>query len=267
LAAKHRITWVSPIWPGTEQYVSESERFCKRVVPLSLNDQIPFPESGWQHLLLRSVAPLHWERLFVYCFGYVSAPGLYWLPASPDRLAQVSAIAASSQFDLVVCEFEGNAEVVPAGNSIPQVVVLHNTQSILFKRIREMYPTTWEDRLFYWPERWKIARYEKRVYSKYDLGITTSVQDRQLLRERCPHLPSELIPNGVDAKEFRPDWSPNTTKSLMFFGHYGYPPNSDGILYFCRTILPLIRERANDVEIWVVGHQPPKNYRTIQACG
>jgi glycosyltransferase involved in cell wall biosynthesis len=270
LGKKHHVTWVSPIWEGTGQYVPEAERFCERVIPLSPSNQMPFPNRGWRYLLFRAVAPLHWERLFVYCFGYVEAPGIYWLPPSPERLALVNEIAASSKFDLVICEFEGNAEVVPTGNDVPKVVVLHNTLSTLFKRIREMYGMTRQDWLFYWPELWKIMAYEKRVYSRYNLGIVTSELDRHLLKKRCPNLPSEIIPNGVDASDFCPTGDAGSDKQLMYLGHYGYPPNADAILYFSRTIWPLIRQKIPDVETMVIGHQPPQelsDYEGVRVIG
>lgn len=257
LGQKHCVTWASPIWQGTEQYVSEAEKFCLRVVGLSLNDAKPFPDSGWHRLLFRAVARLRWERMFVFCYGYVQAPGLYWLPASPERLATIRQLVTDSHFDLIVSEFEGTAELLPDGSDIPSVIVLHNSLSTLFRRIRKTYVTSRQNRLFFWPELLKIMAYERRQYSRYSLGITVSAQDQYMLKRRCPHLPSVLLPNGVDVTVFQPAPPTSTSTHLIFVGHYGYPPNADAILYFCHEILPLIRQQIPSVELWAVGHEPP----------
>ncbi len=263
LAQHHQVTWVSPVYPGTEEYVPQVETFCRRLVPLPLSDQIPFPSQGVRRLWFRVVARLKWERLFVYNYGYVQAPGLYWLPASPERLATIRALVESEPFDVIVSEFEGTAEMTSWIRGIPKVIVLHNTLSTLFERARQTGPTTWEDKLFYGAELHKIRRYERKNYAAFDLGITCSQHDRELLRRRCPDLPGEIIPNGVDAQRFTPQEFTGQNNRLMYFGHYGYPPNADAVLYFGREILPLIRQRRPDVRTWAVGHMPPAEFHAI----
>jgi polysaccharide biosynthesis protein PslH len=270
LAKKHRLTWLCPIWAGTEAYISEAERICDRVVELPRDWHPDFPERGWGKLSLSIVAHIHWERLFVFCYDYVQAPGLYWLPPSPERLALVSQILSSSNFDLVVCEFEGSANLVSDGVDIPKIVVLHNTQSTLFRRARQSYDISWQDRLFFWPELLKITRYEARSYSRFDLAVVVSEADQQLLHKRCPRLPTELIPNCVDLSFFLLCADPGTSRTLLYFGHYGYPPNADAILYFCQEMLPLIRQKIPDVQVLVAGRQPPDElakYPGVQVLG
>jgi len=258
LGKKHRLTWVCPTWPGTEGHVQGANRFCERVVELPGDEYRPLPSHGWRSLLRRVVAHLHWERLFVFCFGYVQAPGLYWLPATPARLSLIDEIISLSSFDLIVCEFEVTAELAPVNVNVPKVITLHNMRSALFKRIRRMYDSSWEDRLFFWPEFFKIVWNEKRHYSRYNLAITVSEADERRLKRRCPSLPVEVLPNGVDLSYFRVAPNSGTSRSLVYVGHYGYPPNADAILHFSRRILPLIRERVADVQVLAVGHEPPE---------
>jgi glycosyltransferase involved in cell wall biosynthesis len=271
LGSKHSLTWISPVWPGSEAYVQESEHLCDRLVVLPRDDEHrPFPDHGWRNLLLRAIAHLHWERLFIFCFGYVQAPGLYWLPASPKRLALINEVASSSHFDLVVSEFEGNAELLPSGIDAAKVIMLHNTLSTLFRRIRKMYHTTQEDRLFFWPELLKIIQYEKRHYARYNLAVTVSEEDRRVVRSRCPGLPVEIIPNGVDSSFFEPPIDPGRDDTIVYIGHYGYPPNADAILHFCRRILPLIRRQIPSVQVLAIGREPPAElaqYEGVQTMG
>lgn len=257
LARQHAITWVCPVWEGEEGNVSGAEQFCRRVVRLPLGEQRPLPSRGWPGLLKKGLAHLNWERLFVYCFGYVRAPGIYWLPSTPQRLETVAQTFAEGDFDLVISEFEGNAELIPAILPVPRVLSTHNVLSSIFKRMRANAAGSREDRLFAGADLQKIIRYEKKNYAAYNGAIAVSAEDRRVLRQRCPALPVEIIPNGVDIARFQPADRAVDAHNLVYVGNYSYPPNADAVLYFCREILPRIRSQQKDARLTLVGANPP----------
>jgi glycosyltransferase involved in cell wall biosynthesis len=258
IAKKHTITWVCPVWEGQEDNIWGVEAFSDRVVQLPRGEERAFKEHGWAGLLLKVVAHLHWERLFVFCFGYVDAPGLYWLPATTERLETVTRVLSEKKYDIVVTEFEGNAELVQAVKGIPCVLATHNVASSIFKRIRSTHPGSWEDRLFRKPELLKILRYEKRNYAAYQGAVAVSEGDRRVLQQRCRQLPVEIIQNGVDIEYYRPGTAPEDEHGMVYIGNYGYPPNADAMIYFCREIFPLIRRSVPDAHLTLLGANPPR---------
>lgn len=257
LAERHEITWICPIWPGNEDHVPAVEQFCRRVVKLPSQWRPTLPQQGAGRLLHAAIARLHWERLYVTCYGYVPAPGVYWLPKTRERQQVIEEVLASQPFDLLAVENMAAAELLPPENALPSVLTLFDMQSTLFQRAREIYPTTWEDRLFYWAERAKIAHYERRNYARYDLAITMSEVDRRRLQRRCPDLSVEVVANGVDLGYFKPQPAAYDSQSVVYVGHYGYPPNADAAQYFVRTIWPLVRARVPEAQFIAVGMQPP----------
>ncbi|GAP13464.1 glycosyltransferase [Longilinea arvoryzae] len=257
LARQHAITWICPVWEGEEANVPGAEQFCRQVVRLPLGEQRPLPERGWAGLLKKGVAHLHWERLFVYCFGYVQAPGIYWLPATPERLETVAQTFAEGDFDLVVSEFEGNAELIPPTLRVPRVLSTHNVLSSIFNRIRGAGTVSREDRLFAGLDLQKIIRYEKKNYAAYDGAVAVSAEDQRVLRQRCPALAVEIIPNGVDVARFHPGDLPVDEHTMVYVGNYNYPPNADAVLYFCREIFPRVRSQEKDARLVLVGANPP----------
>jgi polysaccharide biosynthesis protein PslH len=264
LGQRHHITWVCPVWQGHEKNLPGAREFCAQIVELPQSEQRPFPNQGWGRMLLWVVAHLHWERLFRYCFGYVNMPGVYWLVQTPERTRVIDSLVMAEHFDLVVSEFEGNAELIPTLHNIPRVIMLHNAQSTLFERMGKLYARTWQDLLFYYPELWKVIRYEQRNYRRYDLAIAVSEADRELVQRRAPGLPVELIPNGVDILHFQNNDQTVNPKTAVYVGHYGYPPNADAILYFARKIFPLIRQCEQQAELVVVGAEPPEELKKIE---
>lgn len=257
LARFHRITWTSPIRAADEPHITEVLTFCDRVVPLPDEGSVQLPTSGWRNLLMRAVAHLHWVRLFELCFGYVYAPGLMWIPATPERLTIIDQIVSSSHFDVVICETIGGVELAVQTRQTPKLISLFDIQSELFRRLRSIASHTFEDRLFYLPELQKIRRYETYHYRSFDAAVTVSQQDKSLLARLCPGLTANVVHNGVDIDYFQPNPDSEIDNCLVFVGHYGYPPNMDAAHYFCGEILPKIRSVTDNAVFLVVGRDAP----------
>ncbi|BAJ64048.1 putative glycosyltransferase [Anaerolinea thermophila UNI-1] len=262
LAKKYQITWVSPIWDGEEENIPGTLRFCHQVIPLPKEEIFSFPSSGWKGLMKRVLAHLHFPRLFEFAFGYVNAPGVYWLPKTPQRLRKIQEILEQNHFDLIISEFEGNAELIPEQITIPRILSTHNVQSHLFWRARKTFPGTWLDRVFLFPEWQKIIHYEKKNYRRYNGILAVSQNDQRTLEKRCPGIPVKLVPNGVDTEYFFPSSSSPVPHTMVYLGNYAYPPNADAVRYFYTRIFPKIRARFPDAKLILIGASPPK-----ELCG
>jgi sugar transferase (PEP-CTERM/EpsH1 system associated) len=102
-----------------------------------------------------------------------------------------------------------------------------------------------------------MRTWEPNYAAKFNLNITMSDIDRDLLLSQNPRLRIASIPNGVDTKEFQVLLPPpEGYKHLIYVGNMGYRPNVDAATYFCEEILPLIQQEIPDVEFWIVGNQP-----------
>lgn len=79
----------------------------------------------------------------------------------------------------------------------------------------------------------------------------------QELRRFCASVPTYVISTGVDLDYFRPPAQPASGASLVFVGAFRHNPNVDAMLFFCSEVLPHIREKAPDTELFIVGSHPP----------
>lgn len=134
-----------------------------------------------------------------------------------------------------------------------RIVDTHNIDSLLLER----YATT----LRSVPRRWyaaatirKLRRLERRVFADADLVWVCSPREPDLVRRIAPSACVAAVPNGVDTTTLAPvaDVVPQPAR-LLFFGRLDYQPNRDGIEYFVREILPLLRAREPRVEVHVAG--------------
>jgi len=108
---------------------------------------------------------------------------------------------------------------------------------------------------------WLFSRmmynWEPAYAGNFDLNITMSDIDRELLLSRNADLKITTVPNGVDTQVFLPlPASTETSKNLIYVGNMSYRPNVDAVKWFCNEILPLIHQKLPEVEMWIVGNKP-----------
>jgi polysaccharide biosynthesis protein PslH len=108
-----------------------------------------------------------------------------------------------------------------------------------------------------------MRRWEPRYAEHFDRCITCSEIDRQLLLGANPRLRVDVCPNGVDTQEYQLLPEDNDRPSLLFIGSMNYAPCADGAVFFCEAILPHIREKIADVDLWIVGRNPPPSVNQL----
>ncbi|ACX51662.1 glycosyl transferase group 1 [Ammonifex degensii KC4] len=140
-------------------------------------------------------------------------------------------------------------------SSCRQVADLTDVVSLLHRRMLRFAPS-WSAKVFGRVEARRLAFWEKRVARLVDLVLLVSPVDAAELARMTPRARIAVLPNGVDLDYFRPLPDPGKPV-LIFWGHLRYPPNADGIVWFCREIFPKVREVLPDAELLVAGKAPP----------
>lgn len=158
-------------------------------------------------------------------------------------------------FDVVHFDTLGLGQYRPLIAKSRTMLNHHDVQSSLIAR-----RATIESNLVlkqYWKlEAQNIRKAEKRFCPQFDVNITVSDQEGAGLREIVPDVNVTVVPNGVDTSYFRPRPDPGG-KTLLFCGSLDMYPNIDAMQYFFDDIWHKLRGQLNDVEIYVVGRNPP----------
>ncbi len=165
---------------------------------------------------------------------------------------QISQLRREIAFDSVVCDF-----LTPAPNfaDMSSVVLFqHNVETMIWRRhveqssgpVRKTYFKLQAERMFNWERR--MCRAAARV-------IAVSPQDAELMRKMFG-IEASSVPTGVDLEYFRRPPDAPRTADLVFVGSMDWLPNSDGVNYFVREILPLIWQRKPDCTLASVGRSP-----------
>jgi polysaccharide biosynthesis protein PslH len=111
----------------------------------------------------------------------------------------------------------------------------------------------------------RMLRYEP-ILQKFNRISVCSEPDRDNLLKTAPTAKIEVIRNGLDIDYFKPNPAqqpePNT---IIFTGNMTYAPNEDGLMYFYREILPLIRQTIPTVKFYIVGKDPSPTVQKLAA--
>jgi polysaccharide biosynthesis protein PslH len=178
---------------------------------------------------------------------------------------------AQNTYDRLVCDFLVPAVNLPARLPCPSVLFTHNVEAEIWRRHAET--ETGGLRKWLYRQQWKrMLRFEGLTVGRFDRVLAVSDADRDTLQRLYPRqlaAPVSVIPTGVDTQYFAPQPAVvEGARRLVFTGSMDWLPNADGVQFFCREILPLVRLAEPDVTFTIVGRSPtPAVRRLAQESG
>jgi sugar transferase (PEP-CTERM/EpsH1 system associated) len=257
LAKRHRITCISFADPnGLSDYRDGMYEVCSDLVTIPRREST---KEGWR--FHASVAK-HLVDPLPYAVSQYRSLRYY--------LAVRRALSEGA-YDRVVCDFLVPAVNMPHRLPCPSVLFTHNVEAEIWRRHtateqrplhKHLYRTQWN----------RMRRFEQRTVARFDRVLAVSDVDREtfqrLYGERLGS-PVSVIPTGVDTEYFVPQpVDRQARKGIVFTGSMDWLPNADGVEYFCREILPIIRQSEPEVTFTVVGRSPtPSVRRLAHDCG
>jgi glycosyltransferase involved in cell wall biosynthesis len=105
----------------------------------------------------------------------------------------------------------------------------------------------------------RMFEFERRVSREAGHIVAVSATDAEEMRRLFNVTRVSEIPTGVNLEYFRPPETrpAGTGADLVFVGSMDWLPNVDGVLYFVREVLPLIRHKRPGCTLAIVGRTPP----------
>lgn len=173
----------------------------------------------------------------------------------PEMLHDLRRLANLERFDLIVCDFVLAAPVIPWDAAIPKILFTHNAEATIWHRHFQVARNpVWK--AVWWREYRTTLRMERKYTRLADHVLTVSEADRRYFCDFSSLDKVTAIPTGVDVEYFQPFSGSEEPNTLVFTGSMDWQPNEDGVLFFCRKILPLIRKSIPNIVLWVVGRNP-----------
>ena len=250
LAARHDITYLS--FEDSSQ--SEADRAGMREVCSRL-ETVP----------RRDAAKGTWR--------FYADAARYLLNAAPYAVAKYQSQAyrqrlehllATQRFDAVVCDFLPPVVNMPRRLPCPSILFTHNVEAEIWRRHAENAGNALRKAAL--QQQWRrMQRFEGEALARFDLVLAVSEADARSFERLYPGMlraPVHVVQTGVDTGYFTPSDGAVDTH-LVFTGSMDWLPNEDGMTYFCREILPRIRQAEPEATLSIVGRAPTPAVRKL----
>ena len=194
----------------------------------------------------------------------LSSRSFQWLyHYSKAMQSALDSLVHDQKINLILVEFSQMAGYrFPAG--VPVVLDEHNVEFDLLDSMATREHGALR-KFFNRIEAEKFRREELSACRAAALTLVTSDRDGELLRQHAPQLNTATITNGVDCDQFARPAGPRRPGTAVFVGATHYFPNEEGVLFFLREILPLIKQKQPHFRFAVVGGKPPPSIMQYQS--
>ena len=252
LARRHNITYLSFSDPSqTEEHRTGMREVCHRLETVPRTD----PAKGTL-------------RFYADAARYVIDPIPYAVAKyrSPAYAARVQELLNSGGFDAVVCDFLPPVVNMPRTLDCPTILFTHNVEAEIWRRHAETATNPIARRLL--GQQWqRMLRFERDALARFDLVLAVSEADGDTFARLYPgalRAPVHVVQTGVDTQYFSPaSATPARRAHLVFTGSMDWLPNEDGMLYFVRDILPLVRKAEPGATLSIIGRAPTPAVRKL----
>jgi glycosyltransferase involved in cell wall biosynthesis len=203
----------------------------------------------------------------------------------PGMRAFLEDLIRKERFDCAVVDHLAPTSYFP---DLPHAIFFqHNVETVIWRRHLE-HASNLLRRAYFKLQADRMYRYERRVSQASGHIVAVSQTDADEMRRLFDVTRVTEIPTGVNIEYFRPPgtdlsvprrvlcaaWGvpsgpgsvPGFAADLVFVGSMDWLPNVDGVLYFVREILPLIRRARPETTLAIVGRTPPPKIAQLAAA-
>jgi glycosyltransferase involved in cell wall biosynthesis len=238
LAGRYRITLLSFLETDDErEFLADLEPLCQKVIAM------------------RRSPPWRWQMFPYEPFDEFRTPQME--EALHDCLEH-------EDFDLIQLEYTQMACYGSKELRVPTILTKHEVDfAACLRRAKNERGFLSKTRWFY--NYLQVLDREIRLLDRVDAAVCMTETDRRELAKFPRPVPVHVISTGVDLDYFKPPAVPPDSQRLVFVGYFRHHPNVDAMVYFCRQILPRVREQIPAVELCIVGSHPPQQLASLAA--
>ncbi len=138
----------------------------------------------------------------------------------------------------------------------------HNCEALIMKRNAENTGSFVKKALLSLEAK-KLTVFERTALQSVDRTIVLSSADYTALKELAGRdFPHMIIPIGVQDRGIRKERN-NTELHILFIGTLTWEPNNQGLIWFLKEVVPLLKESAFDYKLYIVGKNPSDEVKNL----
>lgn len=169
----------------------------------------------------------------------------------------------NEHFDAILVNSSQMAQFVEPYCDLPRIMQFVDLDSLKWKQYAESsrLPRAW----VYRREFHCLQEYERKLATTFSHSLVCTPRELEDLRRLVPGAAASCVCNGVDLEVFCPQAVEKVPGDMVFTGVMDYYPNVEGVVWFCREVLPLIRLEIPDATLTICGARPDANVQALAA--
>ncbi len=233
-ALGHEITLYSLVKnPKEREYVSELEKFCKRVKV--------FP---------RSEKP--WTASNILKTGFSFFPFLVVRNWAADEKKEIEREVEVEKFDLIHAETFYVMPHIPQTN-IPILLVEQTIEFLVYKHFADEFKLPLVKQLLY-IDVLKMKYWELKYWQQAKKVVATSDDDKETMLSVSSRLDCDIVPNGVDSKYFGKKIAKKMADPvILYLGNFTWLQNREAVDILVEEVWPRIKNKMPSAKLWIMG--------------
>lgn len=200
-----------------------------------------------------------WSRALAALGGRVPFTVAYF---NERRLhEQVAKRMRREHFDVILVYSSGMAQFVEPYSDVPRIMQFADLDSLKWRQYADnsSIPRSWIFRR----EFHRLLEYERNLARTFTHSLVCTPRELEDLERLIPGTAASCVSNGVDLEVFRPQSLEKIPGEMVFTGVMDYYPNIEGIVWFCRDVLPLICRELPGVTLTICGARPDARVKAL----
>jgi len=169
---------------------------------------------------------------------------------------KIESICKNQDIDILQCEKAYMSRYMPKDINVASILIEHEVLSVSLSE-RARLENNFIKRFILFARKIKKHLEEKRWYRKFNRIIVFSENDKEFIRKLYNIDHAEVIPLGINLKNYPLQDAKEKPYDLIFVGNFSHHPNTDAISYFCKEILPLIKNKLPKISLTIIGSNAP----------
>lgn len=186
-----------------------------------------------------------------------------YVELSPQRVTQA---IAGRAFDAALFEYWHTHETAKflGARGIYTILDMHDILWRSYARQFDLRPV-----IPAWYKNWRVRQYQRReesAWNDYRALIAINQDELEYARQHTrPGLDFFYAPMGTDISLWPYSWNPaQSPRRVAFYASLGSAHNQQDALLCYREIMPVIWQKFPDVELWIVGSNPPDFIKALE---
>jgi sugar transferase (PEP-CTERM/EpsH1 system associated) len=217
-----------------------------------------------------TVTPVPLSRMLGYARAVLALrteyPLTHAILNSHELRAVIARVIERHPPDLVIAYCSGMARFALEEplKSIPLVIDMVDVDSEKWRALGQTAtaPVRW----IYAAEGRRLADFEARAARAARAVIVVNQRERSALKRLASTANVQVVENGVDVANLRPNDAPSADPLVTFCGVMDYWPNEEGALWFAKSVWPMVRSRRPAARLCLVGSDPRAVVRDLASA-